>query len=206
MKHNGKRPVMQAQQQEITDTRATVKSHELKSKVFTYSKSIRKGSKYFVKNENLHGFLLIIVSIFLFQKTGYFEYNTIKMSISICIFSVTEIPIMFKVAFRQKSKSHLISVPGNFPFLNALKQSEDLWISFVFRALWLSLLRNFIQKCLYSGSAQAQYLFAACWRFAMRRTFINGFSWKKDLTSFDGQAFRENKLSSSLLSSIGTLA
>ena len=34
---------------------------------------------------------------------------------------------------------------------------------------WLSLLHNFIQQSLNSGSVQVQILFAACWRFTMVR-------------------------------------
>ena len=39
---------------------------------------------------------------------------------------------------------------------------------------WLSLLHNFIQQGLNSGSAQIQLLFKACWRFAMVRISDNG--------------------------------
>ena len=35
--------------------------------------------------------------------------------------------------------------------------------------LWLSLLHNFIQLRLQSGSAQVQTLLTSCWRFAMLR-------------------------------------
>ena len=44
--------------------------------------------------------------------------------------------------------------------------------------LRLSLLHNFIQLSLNSGSAQVQTLFATCWRFAMLRISGNGPGWK----------------------------
>ena len=43
---------------------------------------------------------------------------------------------------------------------------------------WLSLLHNFIQLSLNSGSAQVQILLAACWRFVMVRISDNGPGWK----------------------------
>ena len=43
---------------------------------------------------------------------------------------------------------------------------------------WLSLLHNFIQLSLNSGSAQVQILLAACRRFAMVRISDNGPGWK----------------------------
>ena len=46
-------------------------------------------------------------------------------------------------------------------------------------ALSLSLLHNFIQLSLNSGSAQVQILLAACRRFAMVRISDNGLGWKK---------------------------
>ena len=42
---------------------------------------------------------------------------------------------------------------------------------------WLSLLHNFIQQSLNSGSAQAQILLAACRRFAMVRISDSGPGW-----------------------------
>ena len=39
---------------------------------------------------------------------------------------------------------------------------------------WLSLLHNFIQVSLNSGSAQFQVLLAACWRFAIMKISDNG--------------------------------
>ena len=46
---------------------------------------------------------------------------------------------------------------------------------------WLSLLHNFIQLSLNSGSAQVQTLLAACWRFAMVRISDNGPDWNKSI-------------------------
>ena len=43
---------------------------------------------------------------------------------------------------------------------------------------WLSLLDNFIQLSLNSGSAQVESLLAACRRFAMVRISDNGSTWK----------------------------
>ena len=45
-------------------------------------------------------------------------------------------------------------------------------------ATWLSLLHNFIQQSLNSGSAQVQILLAACRRFAMVKISDNGPGWK----------------------------
>ena len=45
-------------------------------------------------------------------------------------------------------------------------------------AWWLSLLYNLIQLSLNSGSAQAQILLAAGWRFAMVRISDNRSGWK----------------------------
>ena len=43
---------------------------------------------------------------------------------------------------------------------------------------WLSVLHNFIQRNLNSGSVQVQILLAACQRFAMVRISDNGPGWK----------------------------
>ena len=43
---------------------------------------------------------------------------------------------------------------------------------------WLSLVQNFIQQILNSGSAQMQILFVSCTRFAMVRISDNGPGWK----------------------------
>ena len=48
------------------------------------------------------------------------------------------------------------------------------WVSVVW---WLSLLHNFIQQSLNSGSAQVQILLAACRRFEMVRISDNGPGW-----------------------------
>ena len=42
---------------------------------------------------------------------------------------------------------------------------------------WLSLLHNFIQRNLNSGSAQVQILFTVCRRFTMVRISLNAFRW-----------------------------
>ena len=52
------------------------------------------------------------------------------------------------------------------------------YISQMTRNYKISLLRNFIQLSLKSGSVQAQILFAACWRFAMVSISDNGLRWK----------------------------
>ena len=47
---------------------------------------------------------------------------------------------------------------------------------------WLSLLHNFIQQSLNSGSAQVEILLAVCWRFAMVRSSDNGPGWNNHIT------------------------
>ena len=60
---------------------------------------------------------------------------------------------------------------------------------------WLSLLHNFIQLSLNLGSAQAQILLAACWRFVMVRISDNGPGWKLGQMLFVGQPHRKNNSS-----------
>ena len=43
---------------------------------------------------------------------------------------------------------------------------------------WLSLLQDFIQQSLYSGSAQVKILLVACWKFEIVRISDNGSGWK----------------------------
>ena len=45
-------------------------------------------------------------------------------------------------------------------------------------SLWLSLIHNFIQQNLHSGSAQGEIILTACWRFGLVRISDNDPSWK----------------------------
>ena len=61
--------------------------------------------------------------------------------------------------------------------------------------LWLSLLRNFIQISLNSGSAQVQTLLAACQTFAMVSISDNGPGWKYGYSPFVSQPYHKNSSS-----------
>ena len=64
-------------------------------------------------------------------------------------------------------------------FNNAEAVPKDLPnLPYILQKIWLTLLHNFIQQSLNSGSAQAQILLRACWRFAMVRISDNGSGWK----------------------------
>ena len=66
---------------------------------------------------------------------------------------------------------------------------------------WVSLLGNFIQQKLNSGSAQVRHLPAACRRFAMVRISDKNLERKKSQTPFVDQPFHKINSSSSSSSS-----
>ena len=71
------------------------------------------------------------------------------------------------------------------------------YVLFCAVAVITTVLDNFTQQSLKSGSAKVQILYAVFWRFAMVRISDSGPDWKQGLKRFVGQSFRKNNSSSS---------
>ena len=114
------------------------------------------------------------------QNWAYLWINSLKFSSFRNILKVSCRPLDFTSykALLKNKKISGTSLPASFLYEFWKKIFISLYSGGAV-VKWVSLLHNFIQLSLNSGSAQVQILLATCRRFVMVRIFNNGPGWKQ---------------------------